>query len=392
MTLPDRSARVAIVHPWMPHYRVRFFELLRETLAGSGVELLVAHGSDPHFAQGRGDEAELGWATRLPEAHLSIRGSNVTLRRPWGPALSADLLIVEDGLRNVDTYAYLAARRLRRDRPTAFWGHGRTMDRPAGGRARRLKERLLRSGDWWFAYTAGSAAHLRSIGIPAERITDVGNTIDTASLREAAANPDVAAIDSLRSGHGLTAGHTALFIGGLSATKNIPALIESARAVADRDPLFRLLVAGDGPDRELVEHASRECAAIRPLGPVLDAPGKAALGAVSDFMVLPGLTGLAIVDAFALGLPPIAVSPWDHAPEFEYLDDGSDCLVVEPTSAALAEAIGTMIDDPTMRERLAAGCLRKADGFTVEAMVERFSSGVLAALAAGRAGRPAARG
>jgi len=387
MATAESRRRVAIVHPWMPHYRVRFFELLRESLAVHGIELLVAHGSDPHFATGRGDSVELGWATRLREFHTTIAGRQVNLRAPWRPALSADLLILEDGLRNLDTYLYLIARKPRAGRQTAFWGHGRTMDRPATARERRLKERLVRAGDWWFAYTRGSADHLASLGLPAERITEVGNTIDCSALVEARSSVDRLTVSRLREEHGLAPGHTALFIGGLSEAKNLAMLVEAARVAAAADPSFRLLVVGDGPDRDVVERAARECPAIRLLGPVFDHGGKAVLAAASDLMVLPGLAGLAVVDAFALGLPPIAVSPWHHAPEFEYLEDGRNCLITAPDAESFAAAIGRLIGDPGLRERLEGECGADAGQFASEAMVGRFSDGVLAALDSAPASR-----
>lgn len=387
MPAAEPRRRVAIVHPWMPQYRVAFFERLRESLAGHRLELAVAHGREPHFAVGRRDEARLEWAIPLREVHASIAGRNVVIRSPWRPALNADLLILEDGLRNLDTYAYLAARKPRRGHPTALWGHGRTMDHVTSPTERKLKERLVGSADWWFAYTSGTADHLASLGLPAERITDVGNSTDTAELAEAKLDLDPTRIERLRAEHSLTAGHTAIFIGGLSESKNLGLLIEAARSIHSRDPAFRVLVVGDGPERERVTAAATSCPAIVPIGPVFDPMGKAALAACADLMVLPGLAGLAVVDAFAMGLPQVAVSPWDHAPEFDYLESGRNCLIVEPRAEAFAAAIEELLADTALRERLASGSSSDAELFGIEPMVARFTDGILGALGAARADR-----
>lgn len=365
----------------MPWYRLEFFERLRASLEGHGVELDLAHGGVPAYAEGRGDDRRLDWAHPLAERRLGLGGRSITFREIWKPALTADLLVVEDGLRNLDTWAYLAARKPKR-RPTAFWGHGRTTDKTVTGPEAALKRFLVKRGDWWFAYTQGTADHLSALGIPPAKVSVLDNTFDTEELARAAAGVETAEVDRLIGELGLTRGHSALYLGGLSRSKNLELLIEASRIVAAEDPLFRVVIAGAGPDRQRLESLASGAPVVF-AGPVFDARRKAVLASACDFMALPGLVGLAAVDSFVLGLPAVAVAPWTHCPEFEYLRPGVNSLVVAPSAIAYAGALASLVSDPGLLRRLREGCAEDAGRYTLEAMVESFSSGAIEALASG---------
>jgi len=372
--------RVAIVHPWMPHYRVEFFERLRTSLDASGVTLEVAYGSNPPFARDRGDEQGLSWGTRLNDRQFLLGGRSVVHRELWKPALEADLLILEDALRNTDTYRYLLGRS-RPHKPTAFWGPGKTMDKTVGRIERGVKVALLKKADWWFSYTEETGNYLSASGIPAERITAVGNTLDTSALSEARNSLTDFEIGTRRTQLGLTAGHTALFMGGLSATKNLDLLVTAGRLVHARDPQFRVLVVGDGPERERLAEVAAEEDFLVMLGPLFSAREKALVAASADLMVMPGLVGLVAVDSFALGLPIVTVEQWPHAPEFAYLRSGENAVIGNTDAKAYAEAIERTLADKDQLQQLTDQCLRDAELYSLDAMVSRFSDGILGALA-----------
>ena len=181
--------------------------------------------------------------------------------------------------------------------------------------------------------------------------------------------------------HALRRGHTALYIGGLSPVKNLRLLLDAGALVHRVDPLFKVVVAGDGPDRGLVEAAAASNPWLVVLRPVFDPRGKAALAGACDFMALPGLVGLAAVDSFALELPAVAVSPWQQAPEFEYLHDGVNCLISTPTPAEYARSIERMVSEPGLLERLRRGCRTSVEMHSLDSMVANFVAGSQAALA-----------
>ena len=371
--------RVAIIYPWLPQYRVEFFERLRQALGAEGVDLDLAHGSNPPFASDRGDEVDLSWAKRLGERKVKLFGRTVVVRERWLPAVEDDLLIVEDALRNSDAYRYLFSRRLH-GRKTAFWGPGRTMDKSVGRVERFAKRQLLTRGDWWFAYTAGSAEFLSRQGIPAARISAVGNTLDSDALVKAKDSLTTDQIAQRRSQLGLTEGHSALFIGGLSRTKNLELLVDAGRRIASKDPDFRVVIAGDGPLRSEIDRQAELNPFIKVVGPVFDPHEKALIAAACDVIANPGLVGLVAVDSLMLGIPIVTVGDWPHSPEFEYLVDQRNAVISGGEVESYANSLERLLADDELRARLVSQCLLDAEQHSLDAMVERFVAGVLSAL------------
>jgi glycosyltransferase involved in cell wall biosynthesis len=97
-------------------------------------------------------------------------------------------------------------------------------------------------------------------------------------------------------------------------------------------------------------------------------------------MMMPGLVGLVVVDAFAAGLPLVTTRIDTHSPEIEYLEPGVNGLVTEPDAGSLATACVELLQSPPLLERLRAGCSESSRVYTLEAMVERFARGVQDAL------------
>ncbi|MFD9969184.1 glycosyltransferase family 4 protein [Streptomyces sp. NPDC059011] len=390
VTAGGTRRRVAVVQSYVPGYRTSFFDQLHARLASEGVDLEVLHGPAPPHQAARGDAASCSCASEVPARRLSLPGGRSLLwRRVQRRAASADLVVLEQALHNLEAYPLLlrsAGRKAGRAPEVAFWGHGRTYTKPPNRLEAVAKSALTRLGSWFFAYTEGGAAHVASRGFPRDRITVVRNSVDTGELvaaRARAALPgtaESAAAALLRRRYGLTGGRTALYLGGLDAPKRIPFLLDCADRIAAELPGFRLLVAGDGADRHLVDDA-----AARPGGPVIavghtGGTGTAPLGAVSDVMLMPGRVGLCAVDSFALRTPVVTTDwPW-HAPEFEYLADGRNALVTPDDPAAYAGAVTALLRDPARLEALRTACGNDVPAYTTEGMAARFCDGLLKAL------------
>jgi glycosyltransferase involved in cell wall biosynthesis len=211
----------------------------------------------------------------------------------------------------------------------------------------------------------------------------VRNCVDTEALsgvRERAGTPgteEFAEAAALRARHQLSPGHTALFVGGLDAPKRIPFLLDGARRLGAVLPGFRLLVAGDGADRYLVE-----AAAAVPGSPVVALGHRterdaALLGAVSDVMLMPGRVGLCAVDSFVLRTPMVTTDwPW-HAPEFEYLEGGRNAVVTRYDPAAYSAGVLGLLRDRSRLMSLREACRRDVSHYTIDGMAARFRDGLL---------------
>jgi glycosyltransferase involved in cell wall biosynthesis len=371
--------RVCIVQRIVPHYRVKFFRSLQATLASSGVELHLIHGQESPGTVPRSVALDEPWAHRIQNRYIRIARQELI----WQPCsfrelASADLVIVEHANRLLLNYPLLAART--KARRVAFWGHGTNFQAPAPhSTGAALGRNLARAADWWFAYTSGGAKLVQGYGFPRERVTVVNNAIDSGSIVKALAQVTDEGSARICARLRLERPGVAVFCGRLVEEKRLDLLWAAAQEIRRRCAHFSLLVIGDGPLESDARRMAAEHEWIHYLG-AQAGDGLAPYFAVSDFMLMPGLVGLVVVDAFAAGLPLVTTRIDTHSPEIEYLEPGVNGLVTEPNAESLADACVELLQSPPLLDRLRDGCVESSRVYTLEAMVERFSAGVLEAL------------
>jgi glycosyltransferase involved in cell wall biosynthesis len=372
-----RRKQVVIIQEYVPLYRAAFFNVLIERAEALGVHIIVAHGRPSGGQSRRGDAVQLAGSLEIRHREIRIAGRRLIVRFLPKRIRQADLLILEQARRNVDAYRLFLPRWMRRPRTIALWGHGRDYTTDATRAERLINRNLTSRSDWFFGYTARGVAHVVENGFDARRTTVVRNSTDTESF---IAELDALTADDLRKfkdKHSLS-GRTALYIGGLDQSKLIPLLLESADAVAQTDPEFRLLVAGDGADRSLVEDASRRKAHVQYLGSI-DGKVKALAFACSQILTVPGRVGLVAVDSIAAGLP-LVTTDWDlHAPEYEYLDDTTRVETYQ-TGRDYADGINKLLGDSYRLATMSSALLSMRRDFGVGPMAENYLAGILAAL------------
>lgn len=367
--------RVAIIHPWLPQYRVQFFQRLVSEAAQVGVEIRIFYGDTPPEWRRRGDSGLPDGFTKLPTAFMSFKGRSLN-RKALGPIFASgpyDLIVVEQAVRNLETYELLARRE-----PVAFWGHGRTFTKAVRPQQDKFKQWLVRRGRWFFAYTEGGAQAMALAGMDPDRMTVVQNSVDTSSLRNDISSLSPGDLQRFRAEYDLR-GKTALFIGGLDSSKRLPFLLEAAERVAKKDPDFRLLMVGAGDDQALVEHHAERSLNVRYLGPLFGRE-KALAIAASEVMAMPGRVGLVAVDSF-VGQSPIVTTYWPwHSVEFEYLTPDVNAVITENSVEAYSAGLLKTLKDNTLLSELYHGCAEAGERYTLEAMVRNFLHGVLDAL------------
>jgi len=367
--------RVAIIHPWFPQYRKAFFDRLLELGHAEGIHVDIFHGSPPPEWQERGDSVSEEYATRMKTKFFRFRGKNLVYKSPntvWkrGPY---DLLILEQAVRNLETYAFLLRRQ---GAHIAFWGHGKTYTNATGKTQERFKELLTRRGRWFFSYTKGGRAAVTAAGFPANRITVVQNSVDSTELKKAISKITASSKQAFIEKYDLRA-KTGLFIGGLDASKRLNFLLEAADRAHELDQDFRLIFVGSGSHQYLVEQA----AAMRPwiiyLGSLFG-DEKALAMAAAEVLLMPGRVGLVAVDSFASGTPIVTTNWTLHAPEFEYLEAGHNAIVTENNINAYACAIVETLNDAEMLISLKTSALKSSEAYSVENMAANFIQGLTA--------------
>jgi len=373
--------RVVIISRVLPQYRSEFFCRLRDSLAAHNVELVLVYGDGEASEKAKGDLVGLEWGHAIRNRKLSVG----KLAAYWQPALGylrqADLVIVEQANKLILNYLLQLAQGLGGPR-IAFWGHGRNFQaNSASSLAESLKKWFSRRVHWWFAYNHLSAQVVSENGFPIEKITVVQNAIDTKSLRSAVANIDSASKIIVREKYGIRGNTIGVYFGALYPAKRIPFLIEAAKLVHDRLPDFELIIVGDGVDRTLVESESRSYNWLNYLGPRFGTE-KAEILAISDVFLLPGVVGLAILDAFAAGLPIVTIESAHHGPEIAYLEPFANGIVTLPDLASYVEGVVGLISVPDKLSAMSKAALSAGDRYTLENMVTNFSDGVRQALKA----------
>jgi glycosyltransferase involved in cell wall biosynthesis len=373
---------VVILQKLVLRYREPFYEQLRERLHGVGIGLRVIEARPDDPIEMRGTPADLAWAERAPARLFTVRGRRLIWQPVLGRTRDADLIVVEQASQLLVNYLLLARQSAGGPR-LAFWGHGQHHGLWASSRiGEGLKRFTSRRADWWFAYTEGSAEVVAALGFPRERITIVRNSTDTVRLRRLIETATASDVATLRADLGVRGRRIGIFVGSLEWDKRLDYLIEAADHLRGLVPDFELVIVGGGPRREWVERmvAARPWAHLT--GVRFDRE-LAALLSTSSALLVPASAGLVVVDSFGAGVPLVASTAFPHGPEMEYLDSGSNGLLVKDDAdperyAAAAAAL--LLDEPR-RQRLVEGCRSTADQLGVEQMVERFARGVEKALA-----------
>jgi len=235
--------------------------------------------------------------------------------------------------------------------------------------------------DWWFAYTAMSKTIVESYGFPSERITVVDNAINTRSIMDRRAELSDADLRRVRRelfphdrGDRIDV-LTGVFCGRLGPLKWIPFLLESLELIHRSIPNFRMVIVGDGPESPRVRDFCSERPWCARTGAIFGLERVLPL-ALGDIWLNPGMVGLAILDAFALGIPVATTDNNIHSPEVAYLDDGTNGLMTPPDPPSYAHAITKLLGDRSRLSAMQRAAPETARTFTLERMVDQFASGI----------------
>lgn len=161
-------------------------------------------------------------------------------------------------------------------------------------------------------------------------------------------------------------------VGRLDPQKGHPELLRAWARVRAQFPTAVLAIAGEGPDHTALDRLARDLSlgrSVRLLGFRSDVPD---FLAALDLFVMPSRWegfGLALVEALASGRACVASSA-DSLPE---VLGEAGVLVPVREAAGLASAIARLLSDPRERERLGQLARGRAERFSVERMVRRYS-------------------
>lgn len=236
----------------------------------------------------------------------------------------------------------------------------------------RLLRWALGHADHLVAVSHFVAATLREAGIPAERIHVVHNAIDPQPWAPAGTRA------ATRAAVGVAAtAPVVITVSRLIPAKGTEDLLRAFAHVRARHPDAQLLVVGADPEpgepyltrlRQLAD-APELRGGVTFLGRRTDVP---ALMQAADVFALASFEepfGLVFAEAMATGLPVVGLA---NGGAVEVVEHPTTGLLVAPHDVdALADAIGTLLDDPPRRAAMgAAGRARVAALFTTRAQAD----------------------
>lgn len=326
--------RLCVVQPYVPKYRQPLFDAVerlirQEQHTSSSLEVLAG---TPKGSQSKrlDNIGTAEWLTELPDACLRTPLGSIKWKRGvLGRTKSANVVICELEPGNLTTWLLLMRRRSVGGPRVILWGHGKAYTHAEKRLAPTLRALQVRSADLSLTYAHGGRAALLKLGVPATKVRVIGNSTDSAALRqrvrERRNRPRLTCIPSLAHVE-VDSRNIAIYIGGLDADKRIDFLLAAAKQAYEQDPTFLLVVAGSG-DAETSLTAVQDQPWLRRL-PYADQEAWADLAAVANAVWVPGRVGLIAVDALASELPLLTTDFPYHAPELEFLTVGQDYFVL----------------------------------------------------------------
>jgi glycosyltransferase involved in cell wall biosynthesis len=280
--------KLAVQQRVLPSYRVPFFDLLASACEG-GMSLFTGL---PRPSEGIATANQLQIANYQPGKNIHLFNGPFYLCYQrglidWLEGCNPDALIAEANPRYLSTPS--AVRWMHtRNRPVLGWGLG-----SPSGNDFFVKRRasFIKQFDGMIAYSQRGAAEYAALGFPPEKIFVAYNSVALPPASTLPARPRI-----------MDNGPYILFVGRLQARKRLDLLLKACAQLGSNP---RLVIVGDGPERESLEVLARE---IYPPAEFVGARHGAELKPYfmeADLFVLPGTGGLAVQEAMSYGLPVI---------------------------------------------------------------------------------------
>lgn len=371
--------KVLVLYKFLPHYRIEFFDLLRTKLLQNDIKLDLVYSKLKNKNSSKNDERDLPWAQYRENKIIKIGQTELI----WQPCLSIakgyDLVIVEQANSLLINYVLILMGRLGIIK-FAFWGHGLNLQDNPNSLRNTFKRKLLNQSDWWFAYTNNVKKFLIQNNIDENRITVVQNAIDTVTLRTFYDQVSDYDIFQTKQHLNISGENIGLYCGGIYSEKRIDFLIDASKLIQQKINDFNLIIIGGGPDSYIAEQASKDYPWIHYLGPKFDKE-KVTYFKMSTLLLMPGLVGLGILDAFTTETPMVTTQYPYHSPEIEYLKHNYNGMITENNLLSYSKEVVSLLNDKTKLSELKNGCEQSRIIYTVEKMVQNFAQGIEACLA-----------
>jgi len=281
--------RLALQQRVLPSYRVPFFDMLAQACGGGLSVFAGSPQADEGITNGKLQAANYAPAKNIHlfrgALYLCYQGGLVDWLEQWNP----DALIVEANPRYLATSSAVQWMHAH-GHQVIGWGLGAPpISGPLGSLRKTRRIRFLSQFDRLISYSRRGADEYAALGFPPERIFTAYNAVTPRPLQHIPSRPPAFENNPV-----------ILFVGRLQMRKRVDDLL---RACSELGSNPRLVIVGDGPEREHLESLAKQ---VYPSAEFVGAKHGADLQpyfTAADLFVLPGTGGLAVQEAMSYGLP-----------------------------------------------------------------------------------------
>jgi len=364
--------KVSFITEVLMSYRKRFHELLKSHLEENGISYNLIYGV-PKNKNERWNKTSINWALEINNHYYPFFGKELI----WQPCLNlikdADLVIIEQANRFLINYLLLLKRSFSKQK-IAFFGHGANFQK-RNFFSDYVKRLFINKVDWWFAYNKLSYSIVQKAGFPADRITDIQNSIDIESLVQLKKSISKSEILQIKEDIGLNTKPVGIFCGRMNKWKRIKFILKSCYLIKSKFPGFQMIFIGEGEDSYLVNLEAINTDWIHYVGPKFMRE-KIPYFCLADIFLNPGSVGLAVLDSFALEVPMVTTRNEYHCPEILYLKNGYNGFVTDDNIFSYSESICKILSDEEKYNYLKEGCIKSAHKYSIKNMSYRFAEGI----------------
>lgn len=365
MGAENPTRRVAILYPYLAHYREAVFETLSSSAARHRYEIFSDRQSNipsiatipPERSRYCNAAGRLNWRfVRNRWLFEQVLWQSEALRIARSPEF--DTLILLGNVKYISTWVAAILARITGKR-VLMWTHG-VLRREQGVRG-HLRRAFYRLAHGLLLYGV-RARDLLAEDFDLNRLYVIYNSLDTAAQLRALKALDDDACAAARRSYGIPDDvPLVIAIGRLVPGKDLQLLPQALQILRTQGLEAHLLFIGDGPVRQMLENLARDLG-IQPnvhfAGPVYAEPELCPLIAAADLCVSPGPVGLTAMHALIYGTPVITHDDFDQQkPEFEVIQAGlTGAFFRRGDPVDLAETVRTWLSMNGDRRAVATRC------------------------------------
>ena len=337
---PNSHPLVVVLNPYLPEYRLKFFNRVYELLSSAGLDFLLVTGNPDKKFLARRDMSTAPFHVTSSKVSFKVLGHSIRYLHAKKWTTKAQSVVYEYSVTNLNTWLAVL---FRKNHKVLLWGHGPGYLTRSSWLRKKLESFMANRADKVLLYTEPGMRRLSDLGVDPKRLDYLNNTFDWDSVSNALDNLSQAEIGAFKAKYELPQGKVLAFIGALDESKRIGFLCKVLDHLWESESPIRFLVAGEGPEGIFLSRAVQR-GQVFLLGRI-DAKGKALVSTASVGLVNPGNIGLLAVDALTLGIPIFGTSV-RSSPEKDYLVEGESLFTLPNNPKDFALLLDAFCQDP----------------------------------------------